>query len=52
MREVLYLSAELCRLGVVGLEVVELAPVNDRNEETARIAASFLHTLSAAVAKS
>lgn len=50
VREVLYLSSELCRLGVAGLEVVELAPVNDRNEETARIAASFLHTLSSAVA--
>lgn len=46
VREVLYLASELCRYPVAALEVVELAPVNDRNEETARIAAIFLHTLS------
>ena len=41
-REVIYLVEELCRQSVIGLEVVELSPINDRNDDTAMIAASII----------
>lgn len=41
-REVTYLIEELCRQGVVGVEIMELSPINDRNDDTAMIAASIV----------
>ncbi|MCB9029564.1 MAG: arginase family protein [Deltaproteobacteria bacterium] len=46
-REVMYLLIELCRQEVLGIEIVELSPINDRNDDTARIAAEFVMRLSA-----
>jgi len=33
---------ELCTLGVIAFEMVEMSPINDRNEETAKLAASII----------
>lgn len=44
-RELLFLTSELCKSEVIGLDIVELSPLNDRNEETAAIAASLLSRL-------
>ncbi len=41
-REVMYLVEELCRQGVIGIEIMELSPINDRNDDTAMIAASLI----------
>ncbi len=50
-REVLYLATELCKVGVVGVEVVQLSPLSDRDNETAAIAAALVLELSDIVAK-
>ncbi|MDZ4786563.1 MAG: arginase family protein [bacterium] len=41
-REVMYILEELSRQGIVGFEIAELSPINDRNDETAMIAASLI----------
>lgn len=40
--EALGLLEELCKTGLLALEVVELSPINDYNDHTARLAASII----------
>lgn len=49
VREVSFLTTELCRQEIVGLDVVELAPISDREEETATVAASLLQRCARAI---
>lgn len=51
-REVLLIVEELCNQPVLGLEIVELAPSNDRNSLTARLAGAILHSTALALEKS
>ncbi len=51
-REVLYITSKLCLDQTIGVEIVELSPINDRKNETAGIAALFLQTLSSVITES
>lgn len=44
-REVLFVARELSKRGCVYIDIVELSPANDRNNETARIAAMLMASL-------
>lgn len=48
-REVVYLVNELCKLNVIGLELVELSPINDVKDQTSRACAMFLQSFSTAI---
>lgn len=50
-REVAYLVGELCKLNVIGLELVELSPINDVKDQTSRTCAMFLQSFSTAIAQ-
>ena len=49
-RELLYIANELCKSEVLGIEIVQLSPLSDRNDETAAIAAVLLQQLSMTIA--
>jgi agmatinase len=48
-REVLFLAREICKRPTIYVDIVELSPVNDRNNESARLAALLLQQLSEAL---
>ncbi len=48
-REVLFVMTELCHQEVLGIEIVELSPINDPLKQTARIAAFFVQQLATLV---
>lgn len=50
-RELLYVANEICKHDLVGLELVQLSPLSDRDGETAAIAATLLSELSTTIAK-
>lgn len=50
-REVLFISRELVRSKVLGIEIVELASVNDIKNQTATLAAFLLQSLSTEMAR-
>lgn len=50
-REVLYVANRLCQQETRYLDIVELSPVNDRNEESARLGAILLHQLTTTIAQ-
>ncbi|RIL06071.1 MAG: hypothetical protein DCC75_11140 [Proteobacteria bacterium] len=49
LREVLVLCQSLCAKGVIGADLVELCPANDRSEQTALLAAALLSSLASAI---
>lgn len=50
-REVFCLSSDLCATGqVIGVEIVELSPINDKGSRTAYLAAQFLQHISTVLA--
>ncbi|MCB0339396.1 MAG: arginase family protein [Bdellovibrionales bacterium] len=48
-REILYIVKALCKSEIVGLEVVELAPINDQNERTAKLAGHFIQEIATSI---
>lgn len=48
-REVLYLVQKLCETDVIGLDIVEHAPINDRDEMTSKLAADMILRFSQAI---
>jgi|GEM_PF-1685754 len=49
--DVLFICEEICRESVIAFEIVELSPVNDRDDETANLTAGFVKSVSASLSR-